>query len=166
MKPYFTRACAAVGLLAFAGCGPEPIKPMPQVTGECWERMRQIALGGPETDEIRNLLPTRRIAPTHPSSAFRKGLQGYACFDVELTREGAVRDVASVAAVPDDSFADAGREALMQWQYPPTAETAKLPEPRKVFVFLPFSLPPQREINAPLASEGPPVPAEPSAPAP
>jgi protein TonB len=73
---------------------------------------------------------TRMVAPSYPSAALRKGIEGWVEVQFNVTQNGTVEDVKVRNSSPAGVFDDAALRAVRQWRFEPVARNGVIVEQR------------------------------------
>jgi TonB family protein len=73
---------------------------------------------------------TKMVAPVYPSSALKKGIEGWVEVQFNVTQNGTVEDVQVRNSSPAEVFDDAAVKAVRQWRFEPVARNGVIVEQR------------------------------------
>jgi protein TonB len=73
---------------------------------------------------------TRMVAPSYPSAALKKGIEGWVEVQFNVTQNGTVEDVQVRNSSPAGVFDDAALKAVRQWRFEPVARNGVIVEQR------------------------------------
>ena len=81
---------------------------------------------------------TRTVAPSYPSDALKKGIEGWVELAFTVMPNGSVDDIEVRNASPADTFDDAAIKAIRQWRFEPVMRNGKA-VPQRAMVRLRFA---------------------------
>jgi TonB family protein len=81
---------------------------------------------------------TRTVAPSYPSDALKKGIEGWVELAFTVMPNGSVDDIEVRNASPADTFDDAATKAIRQWRFEPVMRNGKA-VPQRAMVRLRFA---------------------------
>lgn len=67
----------------------------------------------------------KEVAPRYPTSAQRKGTEGWVDLEFTIAADGTVKDIAVRAAQPTGVFEEAATKAMAQWKYRPLTRNGR-----------------------------------------
>jgi len=63
--------------------------------------------------------PVKRVAPEYPSSARRKGIEGYVTLSLLIDEAGSVQDIVVLDSYPEDIFENSATSTVREWLFQP-----------------------------------------------
>ncbi|MDN3652928.1 energy transducer TonB [Thalassotalea ponticola] len=64
-----------------------------------------------------------RVAPKYPIQAARDKVEGYVQFNFDISEQGKPINIEPISSFPSDTFIDAAKQALSQWEYIPMTKS-------------------------------------------
>lgn len=131
---------------------PEPDQPTPEPVSDVQDTDLTVDIPSPDlTNSSMDLtiglglqasdgeyLPIFKVAPTYPSRAARRGIEGYVILEYVVTKTGAVRDIVVVESKPSNTFNLAAKRSARGYKYQPrmvNGEPVEVPGVRTKIVF-------------------------------